>query len=80
VAAGRKNCSTGSSSANTVTRFACESIFTTPESGREICHPNYIAVFWGVLRAISGNLRGISLGNGCGISPHLCWNRRRSNM
>jgi hypothetical protein len=64
VAAGRKNCSTGSSSANTVTRFACESIFATPESGREICHPNYIAVFQGLLRAFSRNLRGISLGNG----------------
>jgi hypothetical protein len=41
--AGRKNCSTGSSSANTVTRLVCESIFATPESGREICLPNYIA-------------------------------------
>ena len=65
VAAGRKNCSPGSSSANTVTRLVCESIFATPESGREICHPNYIAVFRGLLQAISGNVRGISLGKGC---------------
>ncbi len=43
--AGRKYCSVALSSANAVTRFACESIFATPESGREICHPNYIVDF-----------------------------------
>jgi hypothetical protein len=66
--AGRKNCSAGSSSANTVARLACESIFTTPESGREICHPNYSVVFQGVLGQFQGILGVIFVGNGCSIN------------
>ena len=66
--AGRKNCSAGSSSANTVARLTCESIFTTPESGREICHPNYSVVFQGVLGQFQGILGVIFVGNGCSIN------------
>jgi hypothetical protein len=53
-AAGRKNSSTGSSSANTVTRLVCESIFATPESGREICLPNYNADSSGHFQGFAG--------------------------
>ena len=38
-----------------VARFGCESIFATPESGREICHPNYNVVS----RGLVGQFRGI---------------------